>query len=322
MELTIKQALFLIIQLIIANKQVSSLCDCPLIPLEEEYCDSSFSLKINVETKKYVLNNIVYVFEIIDVFKWSDYLNSKQKELQLFTPKDLNDCGKDLGIGETYIITGDIDPEGENAWISSCNFIRRDMDLNYKERLFFTRGYKKISCGIRSKPIKGSIKNPNNPIKGGPGSDPDKLPVKKPKTDKPSSENQNIITNGRLTTTMSRTNTLQITNATTARILTTMTSETSKYPNTTKALVTTRFENISSEIPRVTEKIWKTSRIPASTKILLTSKPSNSETLSTSTNPSSSKISITTETPRIDKNLSISTTTTDTPEYSPVPCED
>jgi hypothetical protein len=315
----IKQALFLIIQLIIANKQVSSLCDCPLIPLEEEYCDSSFSLKINVETKKYLLNNIVYVVEILDVFKWSDYLNSKQQELQLFTPKDLNDCGKDLGIGETYIITGDIDPEGENAWISSCNFIRRDVDLNFKERLFFTRGYKKISCGIRGQPIQGSIKNPKDPIKGGPGSNPDKPPVKKPKTAKPSSENPNIITNGRLTTTMSRTNTLQITNATTARIPTTMTSETIKYPNTTKAAM---FENISSEISRVTERIWKTSRIPASTKILLASTPSNSETLSTLTNPSPSKISITTGKPLIDENLSSSTTTTESPEYSPVPCED
>jgi hypothetical protein len=320
MEFMIKQALFLLIQLIIAYKQVYSLCDCPLIPLEEEYCDSSFSLKINVETKKYILNNIVYVVEILDVFKWSDYLNSKQQELQLFTPKDLNDCGNDLGIGETYIITGDIDPEGENAWISSCNFIRRDVDLNFKERLFFTRGYKKISCEIRGQPIKGSIKNPNDPIKGGLGPNPDKPPLKKPKTTKPSSENPNVITNGRLTATMSITNTWQTTNVKTARITTTMTSETAKYPNTTKAPVTTMFENISSEISRVTERIWKTSRIPASTKMFSTSTPSNSETLSTSTNPSTSKTSITTGTRRIDENLS--TTTTESPEYSPVPCED
>jgi hypothetical protein len=201
----------------------STSCKCTEKSIEDIFCDSSFTIKAIVKSKNKLPGHTVYDVKVLDVYKWEDnwgsrwdnHLNDKDnvkqgfdekgdlnmnsfrpydhrlKMRRIWTPKDKENCGRDLDINNIYIISGIVDKDEIKAMTNLCEIGKKHFKLSLKEKHFFGFGYERVNCrksflkpsksiesdmsdSIKSDKLEGSKDRKNNNNSDKPSNQPDR----------------------------------------------------------------------------------------------------------------------------------------------------
>jgi hypothetical protein len=119
-----------------------------LQPVEKYFCDSEFSIKIQVNSAIHSTDdqlNSWYDIAVLEVYKSDDKTKTALNSNRIWTAQQSATCGRMFELNQVYIITGSVDENGR-ARTNSCTFGRNIKDLSETETQFFEKGYKSVSC--------------------------------------------------------------------------------------------------------------------------------------------------------------------------------
>jgi hypothetical protein len=122
-------------------------------PLEKNFCDSEFSIKIKVKSGIHSTEdqfNSWYEIEVLEVFKSDEKTRTALNSNRIWTAPNDGLCGRVFESNQIYITTGSVDQSGTKARTHSCTFGKNIKDLSETEKRFFEKDYKSVSCSKSS----------------------------------------------------------------------------------------------------------------------------------------------------------------------------
>ncbi len=129
-------------------------CNCMFRPVEKNFCDSEFSIKIKVMSEIHStddLFNFWYEIEVLEVYKSDENTRTALNSNRIWTAQQSGaTCGRFFESNQIYIITGFVDESGTKARTHSCTFGKNIKDLSETEKQFFEKDYKSVSCSKSS----------------------------------------------------------------------------------------------------------------------------------------------------------------------------
>lgn len=116
----------------------SQSCKCVVRPPRDQYCESAFTSQVFVKDEQEVEdpNEKVYIIDVEHIFRANDAARKALQHGKLHTMKHTASCGVDLGVNQSYIITGYAN-DGK-ASIVNCGFhqvtsqVCQDIKLGFK----------------------------------------------------------------------------------------------------------------------------------------------------------------------------------------------
>ncbi len=167
---------------------VSFACICVSKTVEQKFCNSDYVIQAKVKFRNYFTDNTIYGVQIYRKFKWGGKLennwgenwingnrsiwgnNLENEDFEIWTAKEIEDCGQHLSLDEIYVISFDFDRDGVRAITSFCHLGEKFSNFDTEEKVFFLTGFKKINCDQiqrfrdQIQNISNEVENPEEPL--------------------------------------------------------------------------------------------------------------------------------------------------------------
>jgi len=113
-------------------------CKCALRPLEADFCNADFTIKIRVKSEKQIIpeNIAYYKIDVLKIYKACRKTRRALCSGRIYTAIESATCGRFFEEDKTYIVTGSLDKVYLRAITNSCTFGKNVKELEPAEKRF------------------------------------------------------------------------------------------------------------------------------------------------------------------------------------------